>query len=175
MSNASPRRLPPLPAEQAERERQAFHLKRPGLDRLLRSQLPSPPCKGGLMGPSKAMITGTVGPLTTESRENALQMSSAEVYAWALENHNHAARNKSLTLQSDIFHVEATSARIASTNARANRNAERTMAARQRAKERSSAALDVRVRQGITHYQARRWRPSGVMQSTGQTPVSTPR
>ena len=168
-SNASPRKLPPLAADQL------FQLKRPGLDRLLRTQLPSPPCKGGLVGPSKAMITGTIGPYTTESRENALQMSGEELSAWAGEGAVKAAQLKKLTLASDIFHVEATEARIAAANRKANRNAARTVAARERKQERTSAAIDVRVRQGMPQYEKRRWRPSGIPQKSGQTPVSTPR
>ena len=159
-SNASPRRLPSLPADQIQRERQAFHLKRPGLDRLLRSQLPSPPCKGGLMGPSKAMITGTIGPYTTEQRENALLLSGEEIAAWAEVQNVQAARNKKLTLVSDIFHVEATAARIATANRKAHRNAARTVAARERQQDRTSAALDIRVRQGMPQYEKRRWRPT---------------
>tara|TARA_B100000767_G_C19520565_1_gene432300 strand:+ start:206 stop:589 length:384 start_codon:yes stop_codon:yes gene_type:complete len=127
------------------------------------------------MGPSKAMITGTIGPYTTEQRENALLLSGQEIAAWAEEQHVEAARLKKLTLASDIFHVEATASRIATANRKANRNAARTVAARERQQERTSAAINVRVRQGMPQYEKRRWRPSGVSQKSGQTPVSTPR
>ena len=173
--NASPRRLPSLPAAQIERERKAFELKRPGMDRVLRLQLPSPPCKGGLVGPSRAAITGTIGPYTTEQRENALQLTGGEIAAWAEVGAVEAARLKKLTLASDIFHVEATAARIAAANRKAIRNAARTVAARERQQERTSAAINIRVRQGMPQYEKKRWRPSGIPQKTGQSPVSSPR
>ena len=173
--NASPRRLPSLPAAQIERERKAFELKRPGMDRGLRLLLPSPPCKGGLVGPSRAAITGTIGPYTTEQRENALQLTGDEIAAWAEVGAVEAARLKKLTLASDIFHVEATAARIAAANRKAVRNAARTVVARERQQERTSAAINIRVRQGMPQYEKKRWRPSGIPQKTGQSPVSSPR
>tara|TARA_B100000795_G_scaffold230326_1_gene187736 strand:- start:2982 stop:3371 length:390 start_codon:yes stop_codon:yes gene_type:complete len=106
------------------------------------------------------MITGTIGPYTTEQRENALLLSGEEIAAWAEVQNVQAARNKKLTLVSDIFHVEATAARIATANRKAHRNAARTVAARERQQDRTSAALDIRVRQGMPQYEKRRWRPT---------------
>jgi hypothetical protein len=121
------------------------------------------------------MITGTIGPYTTEQRENALQLTGGEISAWAEVGQVEAARLKKLTLASDIFHVEATAARIATANRKAIRNAARTVAARERQQERTSAAINIRVRQGMPQYEKKRWRPSGIPQKSGQSPVSSPR
>ena len=119
------------------------------------------------MGPSKAMIAGIVGPPTTEQRENGLQLTNDEMHAQKLETHVEAARLKKLTLQSDIFHVEAPAARMAGLAARAHRRAEKTLADRQRQQERSFAALDTFLRRGTPNYQTRRWTPAGVPRPTG--------
>ena len=142
-STASPRRLPPL---QLERETAA--LLRPGLDRTLRSQF-ADQLKATGLSPSRAMITSTIGPLTSEQRENNLQLTPTEIAAQAHASHTAALKLKVLTRQSDIFHVEATAANKAAIAARANKRAQKELEGRQRARDRSMAALDAKFRRGL--------------------------
>ena len=148
LTNASPRRLPPLPADQIERESAAC--LRPGLDRAIRSEFVEALQLGTTqLGPSLAKVTGTLGRYTSEQRENTLLLAEDEVMLLARERKLEALRLKARTRHSDIFHVEAQRARASEAAARAARLTQKAAAERQRKRERSRANLDVLLRRGM--------------------------
>ena len=137
---ASPRRLPPLiPAAQIERE--TADCLRLGLDRSLRKQFVPPP-GGRMLGPSLSKLAATVGPYTSEQRENAVHIESTARYTLANEAAHEALRLKARTRTSDVFFVEAAEAREAAVAARAAKMLALDSARKEKAREGTRAALD---------------------------------
>ena len=136
---ASPRLPPLIPAAQIERE--TADCLRPGLDRSLRKQFVPPP-GGRMLGPSLCKLAATVGPYTSEQRENAVEIEGALLYTLANEAANKALRLKAQTRTSDVFFVEAAQAREAAVAARAAKVLALDSARKEKARESSRLALD---------------------------------
>ena len=78
-----------------------------------------PPPGGRMLGPSLSKLAATVGPYTSEQRENAVHIESTARYTLANEAAHEALRLKARTRTSDVFFVEAAEAREAAAAARA--------------------------------------------------------
>ena len=151
----TPRRLAPLtvippvdPERTAQLMRPRDPVQRPKPLRERPSRFTVPPSprdattpRSRDLGPSMALRASTLGPLTSEYRENELHITGAQRQALVQAQHATAKQLKERGLGTDVFFVEASEAREAAFAARAAAKAASLAASEQTARARREAAL----------------------------------
>lgn len=118
MSITLPAPMPGRVLAQIDRDSKCLRQKdpaarpRPLRERPSRFAIPPAPLSArsrpaSMLGPSRALRSATLQPLTSEWRENGKPASDSEIHKLASESQAAAARLKARTLTSDIFFVEA--------------------------------------------------------------------